>query len=101
MTDYTVRFNRGNRAWTCSVFRLGADGTAAGPSVADGSGHTKDEARDVALALAEDPLIRAALANSDNTRPYWVQGAFGEQQEAQRKAAATQSQGPTKRRIRH
>ena len=90
MTNYTVRFNRGNRGWACDVFPLGTDGMAAGPSVATGTGSTKDAAKEMALALASDPAIRAALANSDHTRPYWVQGAQGEQLEAQRKATASQ-----------
>ena len=91
MMDYTVRFNRGNRGWTCSVFRLGTDGTAVGSAVATGAGQTKDDARDMALSLASDPGIRAALASSDHTRPYWVQGALGEKLEAQRKAASGQT----------
>ena len=90
-TNYTVRFNRGNRGWTCDVFPLGTDGMAAGPSVATGTGTTKDNAKEMALALASDPAIRAALANSDHTRPYWVQGPLGERLEAQRKAAVDHS----------
>ena len=89
--SYTVRFDRGNRGWTCSVFQLGADGLVAGAAVATGAGPTKDAARDAAIALTEDAAIRAALTGSDNTRPYWVQGPVGEQQEAHRKAAATEA----------
>ena len=99
MTDYTVRFDRGNRAWTCSVFQLGTGGLAVGPSVATGTGPTRDAARDDALALSSDPVIRAALAGSDNTRPYWMQGALGEKQEAERKAASTPS--PARKRRAH
>ena len=40
--------------------------------------------------------IRAALTSSDSTRAYWVQGALGAQQEAQRTAAA--NEGPAKKR---
>lgn len=93
MTDYSVRFERGNRAWTCSVFQLGADQKSIGPSVASGTGQTRDDARDSALAAAADPAIRAALASSDQTRPYWTQGALGETCEAERKAAAVQGTG--------
>jgi hypothetical protein len=89
--SYTVRFDRGNRWWTCSVFQLGADGVISGSAVATGTGHTKDEARDAAMASTADAAIRAALASSDNTRPYWVQGALGEGKEAQRKAAADEA----------
>ena len=94
--SYTVKFNRGNRGWACSVFRLGADGLVASPSVATGTGQTKDEARDGALTQTEDTAIRAALTSSDSTRAYWVQGALGAQQEAQRTAAA--NEGPAKKR---
>jgi hypothetical protein len=86
-----VRFNRGNRGWSCDVYALATDGTAAGPSVATGTGSTRDAAKEMALALADDPAIRAALASSDHRRPYWVQGALGEQLEAQRKTAASQA----------
>ena len=88
--SYTVRFDRGNRWWTCSVFRLGANGLVTGAAVASGNGPTRDEARAAALAASDDAAIRAALTSSDSTRPYWVQGAVGEQLEAQRKAAASE-----------
>ncbi len=87
MTDYTVRFERGNRGWTCSVFSVGPNGMATGSALASGTGTTKDTARDMALSLASDPAVRIALANADHRRPYWIQGAIGEKQEAQRKAA--------------
>ena len=95
--SYTVRFERGNRGWTCSVFQLGADGTTSGPSVASGTGTTRDNAQDSALAQAGDPDIRAALASSDSTRPHWVQGAAGEQHEAQRRTAAAREAAAGKR----
>ena len=93
MTDYSVRFDRGNRAWTCSVFQLGADEKAVGAAVATGTGSSRDEARDSALALATDPAIRAALAGSDQSRPYWTQGAIGEKREAERKSAVAPTAG--------
>jgi hypothetical protein len=77
---------------------VGTDGRLEVPSVATGTGPTRDAARDAALALTEDAAIRAALASSDSTRPYWVQGALGQQQEAQRKAAALEA--PARRRLR-
>jgi len=91
MTNYTVRFERGHRGWTCAVFSLGSDGRAAGSAVGSGTGATQDAAREAALALAVDPAIRAALATADHRRPYWIQGALGEKLESQRKAAAAQS----------
>ena len=91
MLTYTVRFDRGNRGWTCSVFALDASGVKAGATVASGSGNTQQAARADALALASDPGIRAALASADPSRPHWVQGVAGEKQEAERKAAATQT----------
>jgi hypothetical protein len=99
MTNYTVRFNRGNRGWACDVYVLSADGTTSGPSVATGTGSTRDAAKANALALAGDPAIRAALTNADHRRPHWVQGPLGEQLEAQRKATATQGT-PRKRPLR-
>ncbi len=93
MTDYSVRFERGNRAWTCSVFQLGADEKSVGAAVATGTGQSRNEARDAALALATDPEIRAALAGSDQSRPYWTQGALGEKREAERKSAAVPGVG--------
>jgi hypothetical protein len=91
--SYTVRFDRGNRGWTCSVFRLEADGVIAGPSVASGTGLTKDAARDATLAVTEDAGIRVALTSLDIARPYWVQGALGEQREAQRLAEINEAPG--------
>jgi hypothetical protein len=91
MTTYTVRFERGNRDWTCSVFEASADGRTVGAALVSGSGTTKDRAKDQALTLTHDPALRAALASADHSRPYWVQGALGQQQEAQRKAAAHQA----------
>lgn len=70
--SYTVKFNGGNRGWTCSVFRLGADGLVASPSVATGTGQTKDEARDGALTQTEDTAIRAALTSNIEGDPFAV-----------------------------
>jgi hypothetical protein len=96
MTNYSVRFDRGNRGWTCSVFAVDATGMKAGPSLASGVGNTQQAAKDDALSLATDAGIRAALTSADPRRPHWVQGAAGEQREAERKAAA----GSTQRRVR-
>jgi hypothetical protein len=73
--NYTIRFDRGNRAWTCSVFQLGLNGQTSGPALVSGSGPTRDDAKNAAVALASDPAIRAALEGSDNRRPYWLQDA--------------------------
>jgi len=98
MIDYTVRFSRGNRGWTCSVFPLGADGRIAGGSVTEGTGHTKDDAKAAALGLTNDATIRAVLAGSDSRTPYWVQGRLGEEQERLRHAAPRET--TTRRRTR-
>ena len=99
MNHYSVRFDRGNRGWTCSVFAVDAAGTRAERSVASGTGTTQQAAKDDALAQTRDEEIRSALASADPTRPYWVQGFVGEMREAERKAAARGSdrRSPTKR----
>jgi hypothetical protein len=96
MTNYSVRFDRGNRGWTCSVFAVDAAGMKVGRSLADGTGTTQQAAKDAALSLASDAGIRAALASADPTRPHWVQGAEGERREAERKAAADRSERRTR-----
>jgi hypothetical protein len=96
MTNYTVRFDRGNRGWTCSVFALDASGVKAGRTLASGTGHTQQAAKEDALATASAPEIRAALTGADHRRPHWVQGAAGERQEAERKAAASEKRGATR-----
>lgn len=75
--DYTVRFDRGNRGWTCSVFPLDANGLKAGDTVVTGAGQTQDAAKAAALTAATDDAVRAALTRADHTRPHWVQGAPG------------------------
>jgi hypothetical protein len=92
MPTYSVRFERGNRGWTCSVFAVDDTGTRAERSVASGTGNTQQAAKDDALSLAFDAGIRAALTSADPRRPYWVQGAAGERREAERKAAAGSSE---------
>ena len=87
MSDYTVRYHRGNRDWTCSVFLQDKLGTAVGTSVASGTGRTQADAKDMALTLTSDPAIRAALLSSDHRRPYWLQGTLGEAHDARRNAA--------------
>jgi hypothetical protein len=72
------------------VFALDDSGVKAGATVATGTGHTQQAAKEDALTFASDPAIRAALANADPTRPHWVQGAAGEKKEAERKAAASE-----------
>src|SRR6186997_432552 len=76
--SYTVRFDRGNRGWTCSVFSLDGNGLKHGPTVATGTGNTQDAAREAALMATSDAGIRAALSGADPSRPHWVQGAIGE-----------------------
>ena len=97
MTNYSVRFDRGNRGWTCSVFAVDATGMKAGGSLVSGSGITQQAAKDDALSLASDAGIRAALASADPGRPHWVQGTAGEKREAERKATAA---GRSERRTR-
>jgi hypothetical protein len=92
MTNYSVRFDRGNRGWTCSVFAIDATtGMKAGASLATGTGATQQAAKEDALSSVSDAGIRAALTSADPSRPHWVQGAAGEQREAERKAAAGSS----------
>ncbi len=95
MADYTVRYYRGNRDWLCSVFVQDKQGMAVGPSLADGTGRTQADAKDVALTVATDPAVRAALLSSDHRRPYWLQGTFAEAQDAARTAARPEA--PRKR----
>ena len=92
MANYSVRFDRGNRGWTCSVFAVDDTGMKAERSLVSGTGNTQQAAKDDALSLASDPGIRAALTSADPRRPYWVQGAAGEKREAERKAAAGSSE---------
>lgn len=87
--NYTVRFDRGNRGWTCSVYPMDGSGFKAGTAVAAGSGTTQQAAKEDALSLSVDLEIRAALKNADPTRPHWVQGAAGEKREAERRAEAS------------
>jgi hypothetical protein len=89
MMNYTVRFDRGNRGWTCSVYTLDANGVKAGAAVATGSGNTQDAAKGEALSLAVDVGIRIALKNADPRRPHWMQGGKGEQIDADRRAEAS------------
>jgi hypothetical protein len=96
MTNYTVRFDRGNRGWTCSVFAVDAAGTKAGRSVASGTGDTQQSARANALLSVSDENIRAALTSADPGRPHWVQGAVGEKREADRQAAAAEAERPAR-----
>src|SRR5262245_33962690 len=96
MTDYSVRFERGNRGWTCSVFAVDATGTKTGRSLATGTGSTQQAAKDDALLSANDAGIRAALTSADPSRPHWVQGVAGEKREAERKAAADSSERRTR-----
>ena len=91
--SYTVRFDRGNRGWTCSVFSLDGNGLKHGPTVATGTGTTQDAAKEAALMATSDAGIRAALSGADPSRPHWVQGAVGEKQEEARKAAAFDARG--------
>ncbi|MEO8070032.1 MAG: hypothetical protein ABI652_01410 [Acidobacteriota bacterium] len=95
--SYTVRFNRGNSGWTCAVFRMGATGLAEGASLASGTGRTKDDAKDAALAGTDIVEVRAALASADHSRPYWTQGTMGAEQEARRVEAAANDTTPRKR----
>lgn len=75
------------------MFALDAAGVKTGATVATGSGHTPQAAKEDALTFASDPSIRAALTGADPRRPHWVQGAAGEKQEADRKAAANEKRG--------
>jgi hypothetical protein len=96
MTNYSVRFDRGNRVWTCCVFVVDAAGMKTGRSVASGIGHTQQSAKADALLSTSDEGIRAALTSADPGRPHWVQGAEGERREAERKAAAHHSDRPVR-----
>ena len=78
------------------MFALDATGVKAGRTLATGTGHTQQAAKDDALSIVTDPGIRAALTGADPKRPYWVQGAAGEKQEADRKAAASEKRGTTR-----
>jgi hypothetical protein len=71
--SYTVRFDRGNRGWTCSVFALDGNGMKSGETVASGTGTTQDAAKEAALNATSHDAIRAALTAADPGRPHWLQ----------------------------
>jgi hypothetical protein len=73
VANYSVRFDRGNRGWTCSVFVVDAAGVKAERSVASGAGNTQQAAKDDALSSTTDEAIRAALTSADPRRPHWAQ----------------------------
>ena len=85
--SYTVRFDRDNRGWTCSVFSLDGNGAKSGASLATGTGVTQDAAKTAALTATSDAAVRAALTAADPARPYWLQGGLQERHEAAMRAA--------------
>ena len=80
--SYTVRFDRGNRGWTCSVFALDGNGKKAGETVASGTGTTQDAAKEAALNTTSHDAIRAALTAADPTRPHWLQNGHARSHDA-------------------
>jgi hypothetical protein len=91
--SYTVRFDRGNRGWTCSVFQLDGNGLKAGGTVASGTGQTRDAAKEAALIGTSDEAVRAALADADPRRPHWAQGPLAATLGAAPKTATREARG--------
>ena len=61
-----VRFYPSHGEWTCVVQRMGPDGMPAGDDVVSSTGATKDEARDRALAMTDDPQVREVLSSHNS-----------------------------------
>ena len=57
-----VRFYPGHGEWTCVVQRVGSDGMPSGDDLVSATGANKDDARDRALAMTDDPEVREVLS---------------------------------------
>ena len=56
-----VRFYPSQGEWNCVVQRMGPDGMPLGEDVVSATGPTKDDARERAFAMTDDPDVQAAL----------------------------------------
>jgi hypothetical protein len=62
--NLVIRFYPTQGEWKCVVQKVDADGMPVGAALVTATGKTKDEAREQARTLTDDPAVREALARS-------------------------------------
>jgi hypothetical protein len=59
--NLVIRYYPKQGQWQCVVQRVDADGMPVGEDLVSSMGASKEEAREKAAAMTEDPVVRQAL----------------------------------------